>query len=215
MTLHGTPNDLIKNLDPISIVILIPIFEKVIYPGLCSCGITFSPIKRITAGFVVAGLAMAYASVLEKFLYDRSPCDNHQPSACTTANGEPNAAPLKVCIVSGPYILVAISEIYASITSLLTLGSKEYAYTKASKRMKSVVMSFSALQTALASALNFALTAVNVEARFEWLFASFGITAAIFAGIFYLTCVPYIAPWGPWMSLLTVSQFPRPRSEGN
>ncbi|KAJ7445551.1 peptide transporter PTR2B [Mycena galericulata] len=190
MTLHGkdsiyvknrTPNDLIKNLDPISIVILIPIFEKVIYPGLRRFGINFSPIKRITAGFVVAGLAMAYASVLEKFLYDRSPCDNHQPSACTTANGEPDAAPLNVWIVSGPYILVAISEIFASITSL------EYAYTKAPKRMKSVVMAFSALQTALASALNFALTAVNVEARFEWLFASFGITAAIFAGIFYWT----------------------------
>jgi POT family proton-dependent oligopeptide transporter len=53
--------------------------------------------------------------------------------------------------------------------------------------MKSVVAAFSALQTALASALNFALTAVNVEQRFEWLFASFAITAVIFAGIFYWT----------------------------
>jgi hypothetical protein len=32
--------------------------------------------------------------------------------------------------------------------------------------------------------LNFALTAVNVEQRFEWLFASFAITAVVFAGIF-------------------------------
>ncbi|KAJ7263676.1 peptide/h+ symporter protein [Mycena haematopus] len=177
----GTPNDLIKNLDPISIVIMVPIFERLIYPSLRKMGIHFSPIKRITAGFVVAGLAMVYSAVLEKYLYDRSPCNNHQPSACTTANGEPNAAPLNVWIVAGPYILVAISEIFASITSL------EYAYTKAPKRMKSVVAAFSALQTALASALNFALTAVNVEQRFEWLFASFAITAIIFAGIFYWT----------------------------
>ncbi|KAJ7458579.1 peptide/h+ symporter protein [Mycena latifolia] len=181
MTLHGTPNDLIKNLDPIAIVVLIPVFERVIYPSLRKVGINFSPIKRITAGFLVAASAMVYASVLEKNLYDRSPCDNHQPSACTTADGEPNAAPLNVWIVAGPYILVAISEIFASITSL------EYAYTKAPKRMKSVVMAFSALQTALASALNFALTAVNVEAKFQWLFASFAITATIFAGIFYWT----------------------------
>lgn len=53
--------------------------------------------------------------------------------------------------------------------------------------MKSVVTAFSALQNALASALNFALTAVNVEQRFEWLFASFAITAIVFAAIFYWT----------------------------
>jgi POT family proton-dependent oligopeptide transporter len=142
--------------------------------------------------------AMVYSAVLEKYLYDRSPCNNHQPSACTSANGEPNAAPLNVWIVAGPYILVAISEIFASITSLYVRFPsfvpcaqinrfREYAYTKAPKRMKSVVAAFSALQTALASALNFALTAVNVEQRFEWLFASFAITAVIVAGIFYWT----------------------------
>ncbi|KAJ7702660.1 peptide/h+ symporter protein [Mycena rosella] len=198
MTLHGTPNDLIKNLDPISIVILVPIFERWIYPGLRRLGINFSPIKRITAGFLVAALAMVYSAVLEKYLYDLSPCNNDQPSACTSADGEPNAAPLNVWIVSGPYILVAISEIFASITSLqvssrdrssprLTTMCREYAYTKAPKRMKSVVMAFSSLQNALASALNFALTAVNVEQKFEWLFASFAITATIFAGLFYWT----------------------------
>jgi POT family proton-dependent oligopeptide transporter len=64
---------------------------------------------------------------------------------------------------------------------------REYAFTKAPKRMKSVVMAFSQLQTALASALNFALVSVNVEDKFEWLFASFAITAAIFAGLFYWT----------------------------
>ncbi|KAJ6609510.1 peptide/h+ symporter protein [Mycena sp. CBHHK59/15] len=181
MTLRGTPNDLIQNLNPISIIIMIPIFERVLYPFLRKRGINFSPIKRITAGFVVAGLAMIYAAVLEKYLYDTSPCDNKQPSACTTADGNPNASPLNVWIVSGPYIMVGMSEIFASITSL------EYAYTKAPQRMKSVVMAFAQLQTALASALNFALVDVNVEDKFQWLFASFGIIATVFAGIFYWT----------------------------
>ncbi|KAJ6573270.1 hypothetical protein B0H10DRAFT_1964144 [Mycena sp. CBHHK59/15] len=160
----GTPNDLIKNLDPISIVIMVPIFKR--------------PHQAYYRGFCRGGTSHG---MLEKYLYDRSPCSNHQPSACTSADGEPDVAPLNVWIVAGPYILVAISEIFASITSL------EYAYTKAPKRMKSVVAAFSALQTALASALNFALTAVNVEQRFEWLFASFAITAIVFAGFFYWT----------------------------
>ncbi|KAF7361573.1 Peptide/h+ symporter protein [Mycena sanguinolenta] len=179
--LTGTPNDLIQNLDPISVVIILPIFEQFIYPSLRKMGIKFSPIKRMTAGFVMVGLAMVYAAVLERYLYDRSPCRNHQPSACTTVERKPNPASLNVWIIAGPYILVAISEILALISS------QEYAYTKAPKRMKSVVTAFSALQNAIASALNFALTAVNVEQRFEWLFVSFAITAIVFAAIFYWT----------------------------
>ncbi|KAJ7106533.1 peptide transporter PTR2B [Mycena epipterygia] len=181
MTLKGTPNDLIQNLNPISIIILIPVFEQLIYPLLRKRGINFTPIKRITAGFLVAGLAMVYAAVLEKYLYDTSPCPDHQPSACISPDGNPLASPINVWVVSGPYILVGIAEIFASITSL------EYAYTKAPVRMKSVVSAFAQLQTALASALNFALVDVNVEDKFQWLFASFGITATIFAGVFYWT----------------------------
>ncbi|KAF7289765.1 Peptide/h+ symporter protein [Mycena indigotica] len=181
MTLKGTPNDLIQNLNPISIIIMVPIFERVIYPLLRRWGINFSPIKRIAMGFFVAGLAMVWAAVLEHYLYKTSPCPNHLPSECETADGNPNAAPINVWVVSGPYILVGMAEIFASITSL------EYAYTKAPQRMKSVVMAFAQLQTAIASALNFALTSVNVEDKFQWLFASFGITATIFAGIFYFT----------------------------
>ncbi|KAK7055780.1 Peptide/h+ symporter protein [Favolaschia claudopus] len=179
MTLKGTPNDLIQNLNPISIIIMIPIFERGIYPFLRSRGINFTPIKRISAGFFVAGMAMVYAAVLQFYLYKTSPCDNDQPSACETEDRHPNPSPINVWVASGPYILVGMSEIFASITSL------EYAFTKAPKRMKSVVMAFSQLQTALASALNFALVDVNREEKFQWLFASFGIISSVFAGIFY------------------------------
>ncbi|KAI0076383.1 peptide transporter PTR2B [Panus rudis PR-1116 ss-1] len=181
MTLNGTPNDLIQNLNPISLVILIPIFNYFIYPGLRRLGINFTPIKRIYAGFIVAGLAMLYAAILQKFIYERSPCHDNQPSACTDAEGNPLQADINVWVVCGPYILVAISEIFASITSL------EYAFTKAPKRMKSVVMAFSQFQTALSSALNFALTAVNVEQKFTWLFGSFGVTAWVIGTIFFFT----------------------------
>ena len=56
--------------------------------------------------------------------------------------------------------------------------------------MKSVVMAFSQFQTALSSALNFALTAVNVEQRFTWLFGSFGVTSVVVGTIFFFTYVP-------------------------
>ncbi|KAG6915913.1 hypothetical protein DXG01_009283 [Tephrocybe rancida] len=184
MTLKGTPNDLIQNLNPISIIVMIPIFDYVIYPTLRKRGINFSPIKRIYTGFLVAGLAMVYASVLESYQNKLTPCRggefDKQPAACTI-NDIHVASPLNVWIVSGPYILVGMAEIFASITSL------EYAFTKAPKRMKSVVMAFSQFQTALSSALNFSLTAVNIETKFVWLFASFAITAWIAGTIFFFT----------------------------
>ena len=67
---------------------------------------------------------MVYADVLQKYLVDQSPCHDHQPSACVDADGDPNLAPINVWVVSGPYILVGMAEIFAFITSL------EYAFTK-------------------------------------------------------------------------------------
>lgn len=64
---------------------------------------------------------MVYASVLQHFLYKTSPCDNDQPSACTDAEGNPAASPINVWVVSGPYILVGMAEIFANITSLCVL----------------------------------------------------------------------------------------------
>ncbi|TCD69597.1 hypothetical protein EIP91_007019 [Steccherinum ochraceum] len=181
MQLHGTPADVIQNFNPISIIVMIPIFNWGIYPLLRKLGFDFTPIKRIFAGFLVAGLAMLYAAILQKFLYERSPCHDNQPSACTNPDGTPNQAPINVWVVTGPYILVGLSEIFASITSL------EYAYTKAPKRMKSVVMAFSQFQNALSSAINFALVDVNIEQRFTWLFGSFAVVAWVVGFIFMIT----------------------------
>lgn len=168
-----------RNLNPISLIILIPIFDKVIYPFLRKHKINFSPIKRIAFGFIVAGTAMIYAAVLQKYLYDTNPCGDKEPSACVFEDGRPNHSRLNVWIVSGPYILVAISEIFASVTSL------EYAYTKAPVRMKSVVTSIAQVQNAFSSAINFALVDVNEEPKFMWLFASFAIVSWVAGTLFY------------------------------
>jgi len=179
MQLDGTPNDLIQNLNPITIIIFIPIFDKGLYPFLRKIGIDFTPIKRIFVGFLTVGLAMVYAAALQHFIYAKSPCHDNQPSACTTADGYPNPADINVWVVSGPYILVGIGEIFASITSL------EYAFTKAPKRMKSVVVAFSQFQTAISAALNEALTPLNAENMFGWLFGSFAIAAWITGFLFF------------------------------
>ncbi|KAH6905979.1 peptide transporter PTR2B [Coprinopsis sp. MPI-PUGE-AT-0042] len=181
MQLNGTPNDLIQNLNPVGIIIMVPIFDFLIYPFLRRHGIDFTPIRRIYTGFLVAGLAMVYSSVLQSYIAKRSPCAGLvPPSECETADKEPNPAPINVWIVAGPYIMVGMAEIFSSVTS------NEYAFTKAPVRMKSVVTAFSQFQNAISSILNFALVEVNTEQKFVWLYGSFAVVAWVIGTIFFL-----------------------------
>lgn len=81
-----------------------------------------------------------------QFIYKTNPCGDF-PSGC-----EAGPSSLIVWIQVPPYVLIAISEIFASITGL------EYAYNKAPKRMKSVVMSIFLFMTAIGNAINAALS---------------------------------------------------------
>ena len=73
-------------------------------------------------------------------------------STCLDVNGNPVTSSLNVWIQSGSYILIALSEIFAVITGL------EYAFLKAPKNMKSIVMAMfvftASVSSAIAEALN-------------------------------------------------------------
>jgi len=123
MTLHGVPNEIVNNLNPLSLVIMIPIMERIIYPGLRRLKINFTPIKRITMGFFFGAIAMAYTAVLQHYIYKTNPCGS-DANNCFKENGDPDPSTLNVWLQSPAYILIGISEIFASITGL------EYAFTR-------------------------------------------------------------------------------------
>jgi len=72
-------------------------------------------------------------------------------STCQDADQNPITSSLNVWIQSGSYLLIAFSEIFASITGL------EYAFTKAPSNMKSLVMAMFLFTSAVASAIGEAL----------------------------------------------------------
>jgi POT family proton-dependent oligopeptide transporter len=146
MSLNGVPNDIISNLDPFALIILIPICDLVIYPALRKANIHFTPIKKIAAGFFCASLAMIWAAVIQAYIYKRSPCGSN--ASGSDANGDqcPNVD-INVWAQTGSYVLIAISEIFASITSL------EYGFSKAPKNMRSLVAAFALFMTAISSAI--------------------------------------------------------------
>ena len=67
--LHGIPNDLLGNIDALTIIIFIPILNSCLYPILRRSGIFFRPIARITVGFIFTGLAMLYAAGVQHLIY--------------------------------------------------------------------------------------------------------------------------------------------------
>ncbi|TPX17314.1 uncharacterized protein E0L32_012201 [Thyridium curvatum] len=112
MALHGTPNDLLQNLDPIALCIFIPLLDIVVYPLLRKFKIDFDPVSRIFMGFMFASFSMVYACVLQYFIYKSAPNSIH------------------VWIQAPSYVLVAFSEAFVIITGL------ELAFTQAPKKIK-------------------------------------------------------------------------------
>ncbi|KAI8867254.1 PTR2-domain-containing protein [Ramicandelaber brevisporus] len=69
MNTHQLPNDLMQNINPIVLIILIPVVDLWIYPLMGKWGIKFRPISRMTAGFMCGAMSMAYSAVIQDRIY--------------------------------------------------------------------------------------------------------------------------------------------------
>ncbi|KAI9029424.1 MFS peptide transporter [Hyaloraphidium curvatum] len=163
MDTGGVPNDVIVNLDPLFVICAIPIFDKVVYPGLRRCGIALRPVGRISLGFLFAAVAMAWSAYVQQTIYDAA---------------APNSVSVWMQIPA--YFFIACSEVFASITGL------EFAYSRAPASMKSVVMALFLLTSAFGSALGFALVPVSQDPYLTWMYGSLAIVAGIVGVLLYI-----------------------------
>ncbi|KAI9476519.1 MAG: POT family-domain-containing protein [Benjaminiella poitrasii] len=163
MLTGNVPNDIMQNIDPIALIILIPIMDNFFYPLLRKWNIPMRPIARITLGFFFAAASMGYTAGIQAKIY-RTPPYYDNPI------GRQNWISAAYLIPS--YVLIAISEIFASITGM------EYAYKKAPQSMKSIVMALYLLTSCFASILGFALVSVAVDPKLTWMYT--GICVAMF-----------------------------------
>ncbi|KAL5118540.1 hypothetical protein ACEQ8H_003555 [Pleosporales sp. CAS-2024a] len=173
MHLGGVPNDILSNLDPIAIIIIVPIMDTLVYPFLRRRGINFTPIKKIAAGFFVGSFAMIWASVLQYYVY--------KSSGYYETKDPDYKSPITVWAVTGVYVLIAISEIFASVTTL------EYAFTKAPKNMRSLVQGVQCFTTAFSAALAQAFTPLTADPHLVWNYGSVAIISFVTGIIFYVT----------------------------
>ncbi|TDZ36995.1 Peptide transporter PTR2 [Colletotrichum trifolii] len=185
---HGMPNDFMQNFDPISILIFTPLLDKVLYPLLRKAGIELKPIMRITIGFWLGALCLAYAAIVQHLIYKAGPC-YEAPGACPEgmSNGASLPNHVHIAVQTPAYVFIGLSEIFISVTGL------EYAYTKAPPSMKSFVQSIYLFTNAFGSAISEALVSVAVDPKFLWMYTGVACFSFVIGFVFYFTFRHYDA----------------------
>ena len=128
---------------------------------------------------------MIWAAVVQHYIYKRSICGEYAGRVDweNPETGEIDRCPpaeINVWAQSGSYILIALSEVFASITSL------EYAYSKAPKNMRSMVQAFALFMTAFSAALGQAFVSMSGDPLLVWNYTTVAILAFIAGSCFYL-----------------------------
>lgn len=172
MRLNGLPNEVVSNLDPFALLILIPVCDFGVYPLLRKLKINFSPIKRIAAGFFTGAAAMVWSALIQYYIYKDSACGSHA-SDCEPVS-------ISVWAQSGAYILIALSEIFASITSL------EYAFSKAPRSMRSMVQAIALFMSAIAAAIGEGFVTLSEDPLLIWNYGSMAVLAFVAGVVFYI-----------------------------
>jgi len=108
--------DQIPALNPLLVLMFVPLFDRLIYPSLLRAHAGLTPLKRIGIGMVLAVSSFIVAAFLQLAI-DREG-DGH----------------VHIVWQLPQYILITSSEIMVSITGL------EFAYTQAPNSMKSLIM---------------------------------------------------------------------------
>lgn len=177
---HGIPNDLMQNFDPIAIIVFLPVLDRLVYPLLRKRGIPFPPINRIVAGFWFASLAMVWAGVLQYYIYKAGPCFKSPLCDADVVDGVHMGNDIHIAAQTGAYMLIGISEIFASVTGL------EYAYTKAPPSMKSFVQSMYLLTNAFGSAISEGLNPVLIDPKVQWMYVGLAISSFVAGGLIWI-----------------------------
>ena len=153
----------IVSLNPLMILILIPVFSYVIYPAINKV-FPLTDLRKIGLGLLVAGSPFVVSALIETQI---------------TAGGTPSIG----WMVLG-YALLTSGEIMVSITCL------DFSYTQAPKKMKSFIMAIFLLSVSLGNAFTAIVNAVieNPDgtrrlagAHYFWFFAAvMFVTALLF-----------------------------------
>ncbi|KAL6079771.1 Peptide transporter family 1 [Balamuthia mandrillaris] len=157
--------DQVPTLNPLLILLLIPIFNKGVYPGLEKIGLKLKPLARMSIGMFLASLSFVVSGLVELAIEKKMD--------------------VFIAWQLPQYFLLCCGEILVSITGL------EFAYSQAPKTMKSVVMAGWLLTTAIGNAIVAGVAEVKIFESQAWEFFFYAGLMIVFLGLFLLVAWTY------------------------
>ncbi|EFA80788.1 Peptide transporter PepT1 [Heterostelium album PN500] len=175
--------DQIQAINPLLIMILVPVFEYCLYRPLKKRNINFHPLLRITIGMWLSIAAFLLAMFIEMRI-DKEPVGT-----------------VSVFLQLPQYVLLTCAEILISITSL------EFAYSQAPATMKSIIMSFYLLSVSLGNVI-VVVVVDGVSITPQWKeYLVFSCIMAVFTVVFMVIAWRY-KPVDP-----SIYEFEEPKDE--
>ena len=110
----SVPSASLSIFDIIAVLAIIPVMDYIVYPLLQRCGVSFTPLRRIGVGFLMAAAAMVVAGFVEirrRGLWEEGHVFNQ------TVDGKNRAASdLNIFWQVPQYFFIGTSEVLASVT---------------------------------------------------------------------------------------------------
>ncbi|KAL5318999.1 hypothetical protein ACEPPN_014067 [Leptodophora sp. 'Broadleaf-Isolate-01'] len=176
----GQPNDLISNFNSLSIIIMAPVLNYLLYPYLRSKHIHFGPVARITFGLFLSAVGAVGYTVLNYYAYKIGPCGHYGSSkSCVDADGNSLVANISVWWMAIPYALGGISELFVNVPAY------GLAYSRAPKNMRSLVTALNLFSTGIAYALGLAFAGIIKDPFLTWDLGAPAIIGFVAAALFY------------------------------
>lgn len=116
-----------QSLNAILVLILLPILTLGLYPLLEKLGLRVTPLRRMSSGMILMMFCFVLVALYQQQLE--------------------HGTQLSLAVQAWPYLILTIAEVLVSATGL------EFAYTQAAASMKSAIMGFFLLTTALGNLL--------------------------------------------------------------
>jgi peptide/histidine transporter 3/4 len=134
------------------ILILVPLFDRILYPYLRKRKINFNQLRKIGAGLLLANTAMLYSGVLEIFRRDMYAKGDYFKQSIGEITVD--AVDLSVFWQAPAFMLIGAAEVLASITGL------QFAYDESPTSMRSMVQAMFLVTTGLGSYLGSMIVAI-------------------------------------------------------
>lgn len=148
-------------LNNIADILLIPLFDKIVYPLCSRVGIIVSPLRKMVVGFMFTILAAAVAGVVQL-------CMEHTDDL------------ISVWWIVPQYVLISAAEILLSVTAY------EFAYTESPKSMRGFLTAVWLATIALGNVVTAMLAPIPFE-RSTTSFILAGLTVVVLAVFGLLT----------------------------